>query len=967
MSAPDSPTDYPREGPPAGGVPAGSLEGPLVSHRNGARSDDRRKSRTSAVRAAIRMGRRDAWRNRGRSILIAVMVALPVLAASTVSVIYRSDERDPQDLVMATLGNQAQAHISYQSGRPVEQGPRGIEQDAEPDPAAPKLTTEGEVRSALQARISSRDRLITDLSLYAHRSLRFEGHRLFTEIREIDYLAEGLQGLIVQKSGRAGRAPNEVVISETLAREHSIETGDRIEFTPPWQAPTQQLAVVGVVNGPNLLKTNVVIGAPGTIFPAANVDYQGQNRFGAAKVQITWLVTGPDPVTWDQVRALSQIGDVVTSRSVVLNPPALDQRRYETDDMSPSSASTVGIAVVVIGLVLLQIALLAGPAIAVGARRNQRGLAIMASTGAEHRHLRAVVLASSGVIGLVASVVAAALGAALGSVIVLLLMRYGSNPILRVDLRPLDLAGLAAVGGLTAVAAALIPARQAARLDVLAALTGRRANLPPRLRVPLLGLSVTAIGVVLAYLFSGRQANFYSVAALALTEVGLILATGAVLSLVARAAVRLPFALRFALRDAARQRGRTVPAIAAVLAAIAGATCALVFLASEAGQEARQYTPQVPVGTTLIRMANDVEDPNPVAPDQVAAAVRRSLPVARLVEYRTLVGSAENTHISVEAIRPPHNECPPDKAVVRNESQQRALLADPRCSSGTPYGQWFSGPSNVFDDGSALPLLSGVNDATAVTALRAGRVVVGDPLLLWPDGTVHVLVRRTSETELSQEEPNPPMIAIPATSSPAAKKLTGPVFPLSAAKLLGVQLATEGFIATTTRMPTSDQEQAADLAVRDAGGGAVWVERGYQNTFKIGLLALVTAAALVGLGGTFTAVGLAAAESRSDVSTLAAVGADPGVRRRLAASQAVVIAGLGSVLGVASGLLAGWVLVRLKQPPSDFGFDPWSAGWRLVLPWAHLYAVGIGIPLLAVLVGYLTTRSRLPMVRRLGQ
>jgi putative ABC transport system permease protein len=41
--------------------------------------------------------------------------------------------------------------------------------------------------------------------------------------------------------------------------------------------------------------------------------------------------------------------------------------------------------------------------------------------------------------------------------------------------------------------------------------------------------------------------------------------------------------------------------------------------------------------------------------------------------------------------------------------------------------------------------------------------------------------------------------------------------------------------------------------------------------------------------------------------------------------------------------------------------------WRLELPWVHLLAVGIGIPLLAVVVGYLTTRSRLPMIRRLGQ
>ncbi|HST82434.1 MAG TPA: FtsX-like permease family protein [Kineosporiaceae bacterium] len=923
-------------------------------------------SRAPALRAAIRMARRDAWRNRGRSFLIALMVALPVLSASAASVVYRSDQRDPQDIVLADLGNQAQARISYQNWMRSGLGDKK-------DSTLPKQVTDDRLRAALQARISNRDQLVSNVTMYVSHGLRSGDHFVTAEVREIDYQATGLKGLIEQHSGRAPKSQGEVVISEALARKSNLAIGGKLRFTPTRQAVQQNLTVVGVVNGASLLKNDAVIGAPGALIPAEIVEYRGMGFNG--KAQIDWLVTGPDPVTRDQVRAIAKIGGEVTSRSVLLDPPDADQGSSAAEYLQSVKTPTVGIVVVVIGLVLLQIALLAGPAIAVGARRNQRGLAIMASTGAERRHLRAVVLATSGVIGLVASLIAAVLGAIVGAVIVLLVMRYGDRAVIRVDVHPLDLLGFVVVGALTAIAAALIPARQAARLDVVAALTGSRGQLASRLRVPLVGLSITAIGVVLAYLLSGQHRQFLSVAALALTEIGLIAATGAVLSLVARAAVRLPFPLRFALRDAARQRSRTVPAVAAVLAAIAGATCALVFVASQAAQDERQYTPEAKIGTTLVRLQPDAEDidSHPVDRDRVEAGLRRTLPVAGLSTYRRIVQSPGASYTDLEMIRAPQNRCPVgDVRGEFTEDQARVFRTDPRCMSGTQE-QWYSGPSNIFDDGSAFPLLAGVNDAKAVGALRAGRVVVNDPLLLWPDGTVHVAVIKGDEREEDADDSDPPTIALPATVITTPLQMNLPVYSLSAAKALGVHVAVQDVVVATTRMPTQEEEQRAALAVEEAGGGHVMVERGYQDAYGLGLLALVIAAAVVGLGGTFTAVGLAAAESRADVATLAAVGASPGVRRKLAASQAGVIAGLGSVLGVFSGVMAGWVLVRLQQPTGDHSFVSWGLDdesatiWQLVLPWAHLLTVGVGIPLLAVGVGYLTTRSRLPLVRRIGQ
>ena len=129
---------------------------------------------------------------------------------------------------------------------------------------------------------------------------------------------------------------------------------------------------------------------------------------------------------------------------------------------------------------------------------------------------------------------------------------------------------------------------------------------------------------------------------------------------------------------------------------------------------------------------------------------------------------------------------------------------------------------------------------------------------------------------------------------------------------------------------------------------------------------------MITLGGTFAAVRLAAAEGRTDVSTLAAVGAGPAVRRRLAAAQAAVITVIGAGLGLLTGLLAGWALVRRPQTSSaSANLEPWLRryldGWPFAVPWSSVAVLVIGVPLLAIEIGYLATRSRLPLVRRLGQ
>jgi putative ABC transport system permease protein len=123
-------------------------------------------------------------------------------------------------------------------------------------------------------------------------------------------------------------------------------------------------------------------------------------------------------------------------------------------------------------------------------------------------------------------------------------------------------------------------------------------------------------------------------------------------------------------------------------------------------------------------------------------------------------------------------------------------------------------------------------------------------------------------------------------------------------------------------------------------------------------------AGVITLGAAATATGLAAADGRADLSTLAAVGAAPRVRRGLSLSQSGVIAGLGSLLGALAGLGGAIaVLFALNRGYADMW--PAPTPYPVTVPWINLGVALLLVPVVAMLGAGLLTRSRLPIERRL--
>jgi putative ABC transport system permease protein len=281
----------------------------------------------------------------------------------------------------------------------------------------------------------------------------------------------------------------------------------------------------------------------------------------------------------------------------------------------------------------------------------------------------------------------------------------------------------------------------------------------------------------------------------------------------------------------------------------------------------------------------------------------------------------------------------------------------------------------VDDDGHTVALLTGTPDHQVAAALASGTVVVWDRNLIDASGSVHGhLVNLTTGA-------SGPPFTLPATLAHSLPGLGVPVLPTSVASGLGLTVTPDAYLAKLTR-PTSfgAPDTLTTLARRldRIGDWTLTVDSAPDSSVAATLIALMIAAMLVALVGTLTSVGLAQVEGRADAATLSAVGAGAGVRRRLAAMQALTIAGLGTLLGLAGGLGAGWGMVQLRLAPAGTSmgavvFDGGSttAGlssdvWSLVVPWPQLVVGTVGLVVIAMAVAFASTRSTLPLERRLA-
>ncbi|MFB6891047.1 FtsX-like permease family protein [Kitasatospora sp. NPDC056327] len=918
----------------------------------------------SALRVTLRIARRDALRAKGRSALIAAMVALPVLGVAGADVVHRSGQLTPGERVERLMGGADALVTAHRPGRSVDQGPFAedgvlVQPEDRTDPAsAPAAAAAASPADLLTGLLPKGSVLLRATPGPAVSTSTREG--LFTtSTSEADLTDPVWQGRLGLVGGRAPGAPHEAAVTRAFLDEAGLRIGDSTTVKGLDRTPFK---LTGVVEYPGNLDKVELVARPGELVaplaaaappgaaPAAGLTAAGADEDRPER----WMVRTPGgaALDWPAVQKLNRYGFTVTSRAVALDPPPASAVTYDPSLFRlPDADKRVVVLATVVGMALLEVALLAGPAFAVGARRSRRQLALIGAAGGNRGHVRAVVLGS----GLVLGTVGAAAGLVAGVGLVALLRTWaeeaGGSRFGHFAVAPLDLLAIAAVGVVTALLAAVVPAVQAGRRDVVAGLNGRDTVGEPSRWLPLLGGILVVAGAGLALygagspdatglpVFKGLTMKALTVLAGAVTaELGFLLFTPLLVALFGRLAARLPLGPRLALRDSARHRGRTAPAVAAVMAAVAGAVAVGVYTTGTEAQDRVAYRPTAPMGAVVVEAPMKQDDPQL---PRLRAAVERALPDA-------------GTRADVQSML--YVFCENCSSVVQVKS-----------TAGGRFERGGAGSRALVGDATVLHNLFGVNDRAVDEALAAGRAIVFDRsrvqdgravlTMLGAAGGGPVKPGETPQTGTKE-------IAVDAllVDNPDAARYGGLLMSPDAVRRVGLATESVGSVWRPAHPPTAKTQQRVEADVAQIVPRAMLhVERGFQPKDDVTGLALAGFAVVVVLGAAAVATGLAAADSLGDRATLAAVGAPPRIHRVQAGLQSGLIAGLGAAIGTASGFVPAMALLR-SHAGGQIGVPeaPFTA------PWGLLVTITVVLPVVAGLGSALFTRSRLPLARRTG-
>jgi putative ABC transport system permease protein len=876
-------------------------------------------------RLALRIARRDARRHPGRTLLVVLMVGLPVLVITGGDTLFRSEDVDAAEELSVRLGG-ADVAISGESREEIAADPATGVVHAKAAAADPAWT-----RDEVTGLLPAGSRVVESRTSWLYVGTdggyaRVDAYAEETSDPMIAGRYEVLEGRLPERAG-------EVAVGPRVA-ERAAGLGEAVALTRD-DVPAE---VVGIVRRPYESADVVVL----PLADAALLD-EPLRRFYADV---------PAGLDWPAVRELNRRGLAVLSREVAADPPPRSvwlpaELGVSEVDGTGDAAETAVIALVVASLVL-EVVLLAGPAFAVGVRRQRRDLALIGATGGSAGDLRRIVLANGVVLGGGAALLGAAAGIGLAAAAIPVIESRTGQVFGPFDVPVRDVLVVVGVGLFAGLAAAWFPARQAARTDVVDALAGRRGQVRTSWRSPVIGLVAAAAGLALVVL--GARGTELAVAGGAvLLVVGMVTATPWLVGLLAPLAGRLPIAGRLAVRDATRNRSRTAPAVAAVMATVAGVTALAIGSASDSAQAQRDYVPSAPMGTARVTSGTEVTEADW---DALAAVLGREgpgRPVHRL-QGNTWTDTDVQDEVAVVT-----DGCTGDITTCRWFPQSAGTVT-------TSYGEL------LVTDAAGLRAISTAEvPDEAYAALEAGRAVVFGSGAVDAAGQVAVAGAQYDGAGGSTQLGTAELPAVEVPLPPAGRQgveLPGyVVIPPVLAERLPLPVGTTTLVTGGPDDPVTaaQEERIGEALAALPSEASMTVERGWQDDLALARLILVLVGGALVLIATLTATGLALTDARPDFATLAAVGAAPRTRRSMAMASAAVVGGGGALLGLLVGLAPG-IAVAYPLTSTDYGagVDP-----VLDVPWAVLAAVGIAVPLVAVAVTGLFVRSRLPMARRM--
>lgn len=774
----------------------------------------------------------------------------------------------------------------------------GAADDAEHGSASHLLRFDGTDPRTLDAALDAARESFGTTEVIAHRSFAVPGSFEKLEFRAQDPGGAFGSGLLALRRGSYPVGPGQVAVTDGVAELLALELGETLALDG------RRRTVVGVVENPRDLSDEFAVVSPASAGPPDNV---------------TLLVrtdTGSIDAFFDRMERDD-------GRSPLIGSEA-----------RPTDQSAMALAMFSVATVFLLLAsLVAAAGFAVIAQRRLRQLGMLAAIGATQKHLRLALLTNGAVVGAIGAVLGTVAGLGLWLAILPTLENAFDHRMDPLGLPWMLLAMTVLVAVVGATAAAWWPARAAARVPVMLALSARPPRPKPAHRSAVVAALLMAAGIS-SLALADRSSPPLIIAGVLATIFGTLLLGPLAIRIFARAAGHASIAPRLALRDLARYQARSGAALAAITLALGIAAAVVTTAAAEEKQEADRAAASLPnLSDRQIRVyTGQTRDPELIpVPLQTSAELARS--AARVRELAAALEQAAVIPLQ-KAIRPGE---PP--IVVEGG---RAYISVGFAKQVGPRS-WTRG-SGLYVATPALLRYLGIDPATIEpdADFLADRTVPTDEYVLLRKGTRnHLAVTNVQRIDSR---------AVLGAGEGDTGRAPSSFVTLGGLRRHGWTQVPAGWLVESSRPLTSEQIAEARTLAAEAG---LTIEVQRENRSLATPIAIATAAgALLALAILALTVGLIRSESAGDLRTLTAIGATGRTRRAVTAATAGALALLGALLGVAGAYLA-----LLATYHDDVGY----LGRIPVLP---LVLIVVGIPLIAAAAGWLLAGREPPAVAR---
>jgi putative ABC transport system permease protein len=705
-----------------------------------------------------------------------------------------------------------------------------------------------------------------------------------------------LRGATELRSGRYPSGPGEVAMDAATARKHKFAAGDRVKVL--LQGPARTFTLVGTIG---FGQADNLAGATLAGFDLATAQ-QVLDRQG--KYDEIDVVAAPG-VSQEALR--DRVAAAIDPRYEALTGKQL--AKESADSISKGLGRFLSTALLAFaGVALFVGAFIIFNTFSIIVAQRTRELALLRCLGASRRQVLTSVLTESAVVGVVASVVGLGLGVLVAQGLRALLKAFGADlPTSATQVLPRTVVVALVVGVGVTVLSSVVPALKATRVPPVAALREEAAVAPARSgrRRTVVGVLVTGLGVALLLLglFKDAGNRLANVGAGALV---IFLGIAVLSPLVARPLARLigwPFASAFrepgklARQNAMRNPRRTASTAAALMIGLALVTFVSIFAASIKASATQVLDKSVAADYILNTkqfqpFSTQVAERLAKLPELEAVAATRVGPFKLHGQTKTLTAADPTAYARV----------------VRTETTAGSLsdLAGP--AGGLAVKDTVA-KANGWKLGTSVPMefLSTGVQQVPVRAIYKDNNVNGDYLLPLS------LYQRNFSTQADQQVLAK---AAPGVSPDASRA------------------AIDRVLADFPNVEVRDQAEYK-------------AEQARQIDQLLGLVsALLGLAILIALFGIVNTLALSIFERVRELGLLRAIGMTRGQLRRMVRWEAVIIAVLGAVLGLAVGAFFGWAMVRAlaKQGISEFAVPV----GQLV---GYVLAAGVAGVLAAVLPG----------------